>query len=390
MHIAILRAVREACLLPSLSRKPEKATAKRLGEGGRKTAKPRRFTLSPPDLLPLLRKGQRGSGLSGPMVLAGILAVCGFSAAAASQELQVRGIVFPGRQTTLRSAVDAEVRAVHVVVGESVDAGRVLVELDAAAMARRRDAASALNHQAEAEAELARAALGHMRRIEEQLESELRVARQALEPMPADARFRRQMESSGDTPVMRTPLRDLLAKRIAAMAGRAETALVRLRMRATLVDELRDQLEEGIEAARVASRTAEVMRSGYAAITAPTEGTVSACPVRVGMRVAMGDEVVTLMDTRRVKILLWIPPWRVPEVVPRRRVEVRPDGANRWWQAEISTVSPLPEPRTRQCLAEVILDNREGHFQPGMLVDARLSPAPPRTDKGAETPVQPR
>ena len=176
---------------------------------------------------------------------------------------------------------------------------------------------------------------------------------------------------------MRAPLQDRMRERASDSADRARRALVGLRMKRSAVDAMCEKLAEAAAAAQGARKAAENLLRRHSALSAPVDGTVSACRASPGETLSVGQETVTIIQTNPAKAVLWIPPRWVSRVGKTSTVRVRPTGPDgAWLPAVIASVSPLPEPRTGHYMAEVEIENQQNRLSPGLFLDARLtSPA---------------
>jgi multidrug efflux pump subunit AcrA (membrane-fusion protein) len=291
---------------------------------------------------------------------------------------RVRGIIRPWREIAVRSPLQARVVALHVEPGHRVDADQLLVELDGAGLQRSQDAGRAAARLADAEARLIASGVERVRQEEERLRAAMAWASSLADLLDRSITSPevRRSQDTRETSIMRAPLQERARERALAAVSRAEEALVRLRMQRSLVETARDEMDEAAVRTLIAKRSAEETLRRYTKITSPAKGTVSRCRVSPDEVVSAGQPILTLIDTDHVKALLWIPPHRVAGVKHGTAALVRPDGAEgRWSPATVSRVSPLPDPRTGQYLAEVELDNEDARLSVGLLVDAILPPS---------------
>lgn len=287
--------------------------------------------------------------------------------------LRVRGVLQPLEEITLRSPIDAKVTAMHVEPGQAVDPDQILVELDASDLRQDLAQAAAGADQATAEAALAHSGAERVEKAETRLRTDLGLARSLLNrPEETAVEPGRRRGVSGHR-VMRAPLRELADERAATAESQTKKALLDVRMKRSIIETLEENVEALESQARAARNTAEAVLQGYSTVSAPAAATISDCPVKPNERVSAGQPIVTLIETKRVMALLWIPVQHVADIHRGAPVSVRP-AANRHraWEGEISRISLEPHPRTGQYLAEVVLDNKDGHLQPGMLVDAEI------------------
>jgi multidrug resistance efflux pump len=327
--------------------------------------------------------------LHGPLAAAGastfVLALAAWGAVAdepaasrgeAATAFHARGLIQPLAEITLRSPVDAAVVAVRADVGQTVERGQVLVEFDAAGLERTRDTARAGQQQTGAQAEVSRSAVDQAREAEERLRKDAGLAEEiAAEPGLSQARGRGRRDGEARSAIMRAPLRERARERASTVAGRVEAGLVRVQMQRSLAERMRGQIEEADALARTARRSAETVLERYAQVAAPAGGVVASRSVDPGERVTMGGELLSIIQTDRVRVLLWIPPERLPWPGQSLRAEIRPDAEPGRYEGVVSAIGPQPHPRTGRYVAEVELDNADGRLRPGTFVGAKLTPA---------------
>jgi multidrug efflux pump subunit AcrA (membrane-fusion protein) len=140
-------------------------------------------------------------------------------------------------------------------------------------------------------------------------------------------------------------------------------------------ERLKQELEETQTLARVAWRTSQEVLAQCADVKAPIGGTILECQVVPGEWVSAGDVLLRIIQTDRVKVLLWIPPVRLADGDQPFTACIRQTGeGNQWVTAETIRISDLPHPRTGQFLAEIEIDNRAHRFGSGRFVEARVTP----------------
>jgi multidrug efflux pump subunit AcrA (membrane-fusion protein) len=291
----------------------------------------------------------------------------------ATTTFPARGIVRPVREITVRSPVAARVTHVAVEPGQSVERDQLLVEFDATAQKYREDKALAGHQRVTAELAQLREALKRVRDEEGKLREPIRQARSILNELDRRAVARRA-ETGTNHDVVRAPLRDLNRDRVSDSFAQAVAGRTRLQSEIARIEQLSERLEETQTASRVAWKTGHEAVARYSRATAPISGLISECQVDCGELVSPGDELLRIIQTDRVKILLWIHPHRLPNGAHAVAAHARPTGAaGLWATAKTVRISNLPHPRTGQYLAEFDVDNRASSFQSGQLVEARVT-----------------
>jgi membrane fusion protein, multidrug efflux system len=127
---------------------------------------------------------------------------------------------------------------------------------------------------------------------------------------------------------------------------------------------------------------------GYARITAPFSGTVTARYVDPGAFIPVpsqnsqqGAGIVTLMDFSRVRIQMGIPEGEASHVRPGCAVSFSAAALpGKHFAASVTRVSYALERSVRTMLAEVDMENPGSVLQPGMYLSAEVTPcAPPQS-----------
>jgi multidrug efflux pump subunit AcrA (membrane-fusion protein) len=181
-------------------------------------------------------------------------------------------------------------------------------------------------------------------------------------------------EGGSNRDVIRAPLRDLYLQSALDALAQARAGRTRLQMEIVRLERLGQELEDGQTRAHAAWKTGQEALARYARVTAPMRGTISECQVHSDERVSAGDELLKIIQTDRVQVLVWVPPARLTDGEQSFAARIRQPGmGNRWVTAESVRISSLPHPRTGQYLVEFELNNGDNRFEPGCIVDARLT-----------------
>ena len=314
------------------------------------------------------------------------------AADAAPVSFSARGVVQPAKEITIRSAIAARVSAVRTGVGQRVEQGQVLVELDAANLRYQEAEARDRCEHLGAERERLSAALDQLQEKEEEVNKAMKraqaiihqlhritAARQSTRgrryaagpPLFFDLRSRRRTTARRNA--VPSPLRDLYLRRATDALEKVRAGRTRLRMESSQLEQQRDELDEALALAQSAWKTAREARTRYASVTAPSSGTISACPVCSVDRVSTGEVMLKIIQTDRVRVFVWIPSNRLADGNPVVSARIRETGAEDGWAtAKLVGIASLPDPRTGQYLAEFELDNHDNGFDPGSIVDAKV------------------
>ena len=244
-----------------------------------------------------------------------------FSVAPVQHEVADRGYsteasVEAVRQSTVAAQVSGRVASVHFEAGDRVRAGSVLVRLSAQELGAA--VAGSRAQVAQAEANLTNARATHQRQL--QLFQQKFISQAALDR--ATAEFH--------------------AAEAAARAARA-----------------------GVDQSAALS--------AYTTISAPFSGLVSARHVEVGETVTPGKPLLTVFDPKDLRVVAYIPQYKLAEVRAAPRVAVEIPALNKWIDAAGITVLPAADRATQTVKVRIDLPaNLEGVI-PGMFARAHFS-----------------
>lgn len=253
---------------------------------------------------------------------------------------EVMGTVKSRMTTTLSSKIVGRILALHAREGSNVESGQILVELeeqDIAAQVRRaeaglREAESAVPEvdQAIAAAVAARAAA----------EAQRDLAATTL------ARYQRLLDRKSVAP---QEYDQVAARHKAAVADVERVAAEGEALRAK-----RQQILARIETARAEMASVQV-KQGYAKITAPFSGLITAKHAEVGSLAAPGTPLLTLEDSRRYWLEAAVPESQVSGIRRGQSLSVKIDAAGISVTATVSEILPATDPTTRTTLVRLDL-----------------------------------
>lgn len=142
-----------------------------------------------------------------------------------------------------------------------------------------------------------------------------------------------------------------------------------------------------VEAARANLRRLEELR-GFARVTAPFEGTVTARDVDVGDLITAGSakQLFRLAQTDRLRVYARVPQTGAIAVAPGQHAELLvPERPNRVFPATVARTAGAISPDSRTLLVELEVDNSRGEILAGSFAQVRLMKAkgaPPLTLPG--------
>lgn len=259
------------------------------------------------------------------------------------------GTLEAGDAFTVAPKIGAQIERIHVDIGDRVEQGQVVAELDDD------DATQAV---AEAEAELAVA-----RAEVEQAEADARLARREFERTRSLAE--RELASTSE----------LDTTRARAQAQNAAVAVARARV---------TQREAALARARVQlsyTRVRANWRGG------DNERVVGERMVNEGDTVAANTPLISVLGIAPITAAVFAPESDYAQLSSGQTVEVTADALpNRAFEGRISRIAPRFERDSRQARFEVTLPNEDRALKPGMFVTVRVTVA--TTDEATLVPEE--
>jgi membrane fusion protein (multidrug efflux system) len=108
-------------------------------------------------------------------------------------------------------------------------------------------------------------------------------------------------------------------------------------------------------------------------LRAPFAGRVGLRNISVGELVEVGDTIVTLDDSRRIKLDFSVPAVYLPELKPGLPIEARADAlGDTPFRGELTSVDTRVDPVTRAVQVRAVLPNPDGRIVPGVLMRVDL------------------
>jgi HlyD family secretion protein len=332
------------------------------------------------DLTPEQHRARRASALGKAVLLVGFIGTLGWtghhflSPSVKRSDLLVEvvergpleatvtatGTVVPRQQETVSSPVGAAVRAVLVSLGERVERGTVILQLDTTA--------SQLElHNLEEHLASSRATL---RSEQLQLEDSLRQARsqrelKAIDLESREARVARLKQLEGDGIVSKAELLEaqLDVKRTRVEVSQIEDGLLSLRKRQRA--EL-DRLERE-SAILEAQRADQARRIEMSSVKAPIDGVVTAIVPKAGTVVAEGASLATIAAEASFAVEAAVSDFYAPQLKPGQGVRVR--ASTNTFGGRVSRILPT-EDASRLMLFIELDDPAAANLYANLRVDA--------------------
>jgi len=274
--------------------------------------------------------------------------------------LTVKGDTAPQQVVSLRSQAEGRLQELTVDIGDRVDKGQVLAQLNDNLLQ---------TNIAEAEAELA-SRLAEVKQARNQVKNaqiQLEQAQAEAEQAQADARRLKNLAEQG-----------AIAKQEAEVA-QTEATVAQKQVRAA-----REQIQIEQDAVATAQEQVRVQRSiidqaqerlSYSTLKSPIAGVVLERVTDPGNLIQPGDEVLTIGDFQTVKVRVLVSELALGKIRQGQSVQVKLDAfPNESDQGTVTRISPAANQETRQVPVEVTLPNPERRIGSGLLARVSFPP----------------
>lgn len=267
------------------------------------------------------------------------------------------GTTRPSREISLRSQAEGRITDITVNVGDSVQAGQVVAQLDGTI-------ANSSVAQAEAEVAARESEVASLQAEVEEARTQVERARLELQQARSDYQRQAQLFRQG-------AISEQQAETARTRLGTAEQAL-----RSAEKQVGNRQQAVSASARRITAQQAivnqERERQSYSVLTSPVNGSVLARPTEPGNLAQAGTEVLRLGDFSRIKVELQVSEREFATIRVGQRAQVRLDALpNQTIAGEVTRISPAAETRARLIPVEVTIPNVNGRIGSGLL--ARVS-----------------
>lgn len=263
-----------------------------------------------------------------------------------SRTLELAAEFRPYQEIDLHAKVAGYLRAIHVDVGDKVQKGQLIAELEAPEMMQEAAQADAGLKRARVEVERARADL-------QRSEAQERLRRLASDRLAAVVKVRHNLVAQQDIDEAVGRLQDAEAQLSAAKASVAVA-------------------EEQVQIAAASKDRLDTLLT-YLRITAPFSGTITRRLADTGAMIQAGTAssvqarpVVQLSQVDVLRLILPVPESVVPRIRLDAPVEVRVDALKRVFQGRVSRFTGKLDAATRTMETEVDLPNPDQTIKAGM------------------------
>lgn len=284
------------------------------------------------------------------------------------------GTTAPIREVSVKSRLEGRLLDLNVDVGDRVEAGQAIAQLDDAVLSATVLQADAEVAAREAEVSQANAAVGNAI-------AQVERARLQYQQAQADANRFTQLAKDGAVSFQ-------TAENATTLARTAEQSLRSAQQQVSL-----QQQTVGASSQRVLAQEAiklrEQERQSYTTITAPISGVVLERVSETGNLLFAGNDVLKLGDFSQVKVIMLISELEIGKVRLNQSVDVRFDTfPNQKFIGTVRRISPVADPVARLIPVEVVVPNRDNKLGSGQLARVQFSSGQQRQIAIAETALE--
>ncbi|MEI6331010.1 MAG: efflux RND transporter periplasmic adaptor subunit [Pseudanabaena sp. ELA645] len=274
-------------------------------------------------------------------------------------ETEYTGTTAPIREVSVKSRIEGRLIDLAVDIGDRVEAGQAIAQLDDAVLSATVLQAEAEVAARESEVSQASAAVGNAR-------AQVERARVEYQQSQADANRFTQLAKDG-------AVSSQTAEAANTRALSAEQSLRSAEQQVNL-----QQQTVGASSQRVLAQEAiklrELERQSYTTITAPINGLVLEKVSETGNMLFAGNEVLKLGDFSQVKVIVLVSELEISKVRLNQSVNVRFDTfPNQKFTGTVRRISPVADPVARLIPVEVVVPNRDDKLGSGQLARVQFA-----------------
>ncbi|MCY7334080.1 MAG: efflux RND transporter periplasmic adaptor subunit [Pseudanabaena sp. CAN_BIN31] len=289
-------------------------------------------------------------------------------------ENEYTGTTAPIREVSVKSRLEGRLLDLNVDVGDRVENGQAIAQLDDAVLSATVLQAEAEVAAREAEVSQANAGVGNAR-------AQVERARLQYKQAQADANRFIQLVKEG-------AVTSQSAENATTVARSAEQSLRSAEQQVNLQEQTVGASSQRV-LAQEAIKLREQERQSYTTITAPISGVVLERISETGNLLFAGNDVVKLGDFSQVKVIVQISELEISKVRLNQSVDVRFDTfPNQKFTGTVRRISPVADPVARLIPVEVVVPNRDNKLGSGQLARVQFSGKQERQIAIAETALE--
>ncbi|EGL82276.1 efflux transporter, RND family, MFP subunit [Caldalkalibacillus thermarum TA2.A1] len=282
------------------------------------------------------------------------------------QTISFTGTVMAREHLPIFPVVTGEVKKVHVQNGDQVEAGQLLVELEATEIHNSIEQAEAALQAAQAQLESAKAMRQQAIR---QAELQLEQAQQAYQAVQSAEAPEIRLDEDNEQ------LREVLDPLVQMNQAQRERELQQAEMSVRAAQLALEQAQgtESVQAAEAAVQQAEVglriaqQQKKHTRLTAPIAGQVAELAVQEGQFVSPQLPLLSIVDLSRPYVHATVSEGQLQWIEVGQEVQIVLNALNSVTSGQISYISPLPAQQSRSYPVEISLAEAPDGVVPGML-----------------------
>jgi len=284
------------------------------------------------------------------------------------------GTTAPIREVSVKSRIEGRLLELNVDVGDRVEIGQAIAQLDDAVLSATVLQAEAEVAAREAEVSQASAAVGNAR-------AQVERARLEYQQAQADANRFSQLAREG-------AVSPQTAENATTQARTAEQSLRSAQQQVSLQQQTVGATSQRV-LAQEAIRLREQERQSYTTIAAPISGVVLERVSETGNLLFAGNDVVKLGDFSQIKVNVLISELDIAKVRLNQSVDVKFDTfPNQKFIGTVRRISPVADPVARLIPVEIVVPNRDNRLGSGQLARVQFASGQQRQIVVAETALE--
>ncbi|XHX79807.1 MAG: efflux RND transporter periplasmic adaptor subunit [Stenomitos frigidus ULC029] len=275
------------------------------------------------------------------------------------------GTTQPLQEVAIRAQAEGQLRQLNVDVGDRVQQGQTLAQIDGSLL-------NAATSEAEAELASRRAEISQLQTQVTDARTQVEQARLQLQQAESDAARYNSLARDGAVTQQQAEQSRTQAK-TAAQVLRSAQEKVRNQQQAIVAAKSRVGAQQAVVAQ-------QQERQSYAVLTSPIDGAVLTRSTEAGNVVQVGNELLRIGDFSQAKVTVQVSELDLANVRLGGAAKVRLDAfPNEQFAGRVTRVSPAANPTSRLLPVEVTIPNPAGKVGSGLL--ARVSFTQTKTDR---------